>query len=169
MLRALNRRRQKGNALSEFGPAILVLLIFIFFPLVDLLAVVLAYAVCMVLNFNQVHEASLIPMKDAAQNNGTVKKGIVDQWLNGMGRLAKLDGYPVTDVSYRQGLAATSSGNGDPNNGVVDRIVNVSTTVKCKPFLNIPLPGINVPGLSGPMVFELRSERTMENPDYAIQ
>jgi Flp pilus assembly protein TadG len=56
----LNFRSASGNAMAEFAPALIVLLICIFFPLVDMLAVGLAYCDAQVLNTNQVHEASLL-------------------------------------------------------------------------------------------------------------
>lgn len=156
-----HRRRNKGNAISEFGPALFVLLIFIFFPVVDLLSIVVSYGACMVLNFNQVHEAALIPHTDAADAGGPIKKGIPDQWLNGMGRFVKMVGSPQTNITYRNGETAP-----DKNNST-DKLVMVETKVVCSPFLPIPLPVVNVPGLNGPFTFDLTSERPMENPDYA--
>ena len=154
----LNFRSASGNAMAEFAPALIVLLICIFFPLVDMLAVGLAYCDAQVLNTNQVHEASLLDWHEAVDPNGTVCKGIPDQWLNGMGKFVKVASPPTTSISYRDGESTT---------GVTDKIVSVTTTLVCTPFLSIPLPVFNVPGLNGPMAFSITSERPMENPDYA--
>ena len=152
-------RRAHGNSIVEFGPALTILLIFFFFPLLDMLTVLVSYGFCMVLNYNQVHEASLLQKSDSISPNGAVRKGIPDQWLSGMGHFVKVQGYPNTEVFYRNGETGPDK--------VTDRIVMVRTTVVGSPFLTIPLPVFNVPGLNGPMTFQISAERQMENPDYA--
>ncbi len=153
------RRNGRANSMAEFGPALMILLICFFFPLLDMLSMGVSYGLCMVLNYNQVHEASLLPMADAVSATGVVRKGITDQWLAGMGHFVKTQGYPQCDVSYRDGQTGPDK--------VTDRIVMVRTSVTCSPFLTIPLPVVNVPGLNGPMLFQISSERPMENPDNA--
>lgn len=150
--------------MAEFGPALGILLICIFLPLVDLLGICLSYGLCVLLNSNQVHEASMLPTDDAESETGPVKKGIPDQWSNGMGKFVKMSGTPTTVISYRDnGTPTTDSG----SNKVVDKVVMVRTTITCNPFLPIPIPMVNVPGLNGPMTFMISSERPMENPDNA--
>jgi hypothetical protein len=157
--RAQYRRNAKGaSSIAEFGPALLVLLICIFFPLIDMLSVALSYGLCMVLNYNQVHEASLLPWQDATNPTGSVEKGIPDVWLGGMGHFVKVAGPPITSVTYRHGQKGTD--------GVIDKIVIVQTTVQCSPFLPIPIPWVTAPGLNAPFTFSVASERPMENPDY---
>lgn len=153
-----NRRNERGNAISEFGPAMWILIICIFLPMINLLSLAVSYGMCMVLNHNQVHEAALLKSQQAQLATGPVKKGIPDFWLNGMGKLVKVQGYPRTSVSYRNELGGS---------GVSDKFVRVQTTINCSPLLTIPLPVVNVPGINGPMSFTLSSERPMENPDYA--
>ncbi|HMW90472.1 MAG TPA: hypothetical protein PLC15_05190 [Candidatus Obscuribacter sp.] len=148
-----------GSSIAEFGPALGIILICFFFPMIDLLAMGVSYGLCMVLNHNQAHEAALLPNADATNAGGIVKKGIPDQWLDGMGRFVKLSGYPSTNVSYRNGVADASNNQ--------DKFVTVSTTLTCNPFLPIPVPVLNVPGLNGPMTFTVTSECQLENPDYA--
>jgi hypothetical protein len=137
----------------------MILLICIFFPLVDLLSLFVSYGLCMVLNYNQVHEASLIPYKEASSPTGTVMQAIPQQWEDGMGKFVKMTGEPVTVLSYR-------TGESQPD-GVPDKLVSVTTTVVCNAWLPIPLPVVQVPGLNGPMTFSVTAERPMENPDYA--
>jgi hypothetical protein len=151
-------RRANGSAITEFGPALGILLICFFFPLLNMLILGVSYCLCMVLNYNQVHEASLVHMNDAVSLNGPVCKDITDKWLAGMGKFVRAEGYPQTTVSYRDGQ---TTGN------VTDRIAVVQTSVVCQPTLSIPLFGVSVPGLNAPMVFSISSESTMENPDNA--
>ena len=154
-------RNSIGSAMSEFGPALMVLLVFTFLPLVDLMSIAVSYALCIVLNTNQVHEASLLDSTEAQDAGGTVKKAIPDKWLDGMGRFVKISGYPHTDITYSAGTAESGK------DEIVDQMVTVATTVQCNPFLPIPLPLVNVPGLNGPMTFQIVSQRQMENPDNA--
>lgn len=153
----IRRRHPSGSAIAEFGPALGVLLICFFFPLVDMLALGVSYGLCLVLNANQAHEASLLPKSEATDPSGVVKTGIVNQWLAGMGHFVNIVSPPQTDVTYRTGQMG-----GD---GVQDQIVMVETKVVCGPFLPIPLPVVNVPGLNGDMTFDLKTEKPMEDPD----
>lgn len=145
--------------MAEFGPALLIVLIALFFPTIDLLSLCTSYAMCMVLNYNQVHEAALINYTDAINPSGAIVKTIPDQWLNGMGKFVKINGSPETTISYTPGAGNQTEGQ--------DQTVNVQTTVSCSPFLPLPLPVSNIPGVNGPMTFTIASSCTMENPDYA--
>lgn len=73
-----------------------------------------------------------------------------------MGKFVKTVGRPDTAISYR--------GSDDPKAGS-DKTVIVQTTVQCNPFLPLPLPVVNIPGVNGPMTFTIVSERAMEEPD----
>ena len=152
-------RRANGETIAEFGPALWILLICIFFPLVDLLAMCLSYGFCVVLNTNQVKEAALLTNSTANSSADIVKKGIPDEWANGMGRFVKMAEPVDTQVAYRTGEMGSDK--------TQDKIVGVRTTVKCNPFLPVPVPFLTCPGLNAPMVFQITSERPMENPDYA--
>ncbi|MBP9092578.1 hypothetical protein KBI23_16270, partial [bacterium] len=127
-------RGTSGSAITEFGPALGILLICFFFPLLNMLILGVSYCLCMVLNYNQVHEASLVHMNDAVSLNGPVCKDITDKWLAGMGKFVRTEGYPQTTVSYRDGQ---TTGN------VTDRIAVVHTSVVCQPTLSIPLFGVS--------------------------
>lgn len=153
-------RGAHGSAIAEMGPALFVLLLLIFFPLLDLVGMTVSYSACVYLNFMQTKEASVVPKAEASSPNGQVQKGVVDAWLHtGFGQFAKIKGNPETEVSYRDGAQ-------DGNTKVTDKIVRVVTRVSCEPFLIIPFtPG--VPGLSAPMDFTISSEALMENPDHA--
>ncbi len=153
------RRRSTGSSIAEFGPALWLLLICIFFPLLDLMSMLVSYGCCMVLNNIQVHEASLTKWTDAMSSTGPIIKALPDQWkAAGFGQYVKMVGDPQTTVSYRQGQTGSDQ--------ITDKIVIVQTTVTCSPFLPIPIPAVNVPGLNGPMTFNIVAERPVENPDY---
>lgn len=153
-------RKSKGSALTEMGPALFILLMMIFFPLMDIIGMAAIYGACVELNFQQSKEASVVNSKDAMSPTGQVQKGVVDAWLTmGFGRFTKLEGYPKTNITYRSGTTNT-------NTNIVDKIVTVSTTCKCTPFLHLPWFS-KVPGINAPMDFTITSEAPMENPDDA--
>lgn len=151
-------RTANGAGIAEFGPAMLVLLICIFFPLCDLISIGVSYSLLMVLNYNQVHEAALIDSVDALDASGSVKKGIPDTWRSGMGHFVNMSGNVDTEVGYRDGETE--------NNGPKDTIVRVKTTITCKPFLSIPF-FVNIPGINAPFPLVVFQERPLENPDHA--
>lgn len=153
------RNKHGGTSLAEFAPALIVLLIFIFFPVLDLLTVCFDYAVLMVLNYNQIHEAALIPSEQANDPVGVVKKGVVDQWQKGMGNFVKLSGSPQTTVSYADGSQRDDK--------TLDKVVTITTNIDCNPFVPVPVPGLTVPGLNAPMTLSVTTQRPMEDPDNA--
>ncbi|MBX9950364.1 MAG: hypothetical protein K2Y39_14440 [Candidatus Obscuribacterales bacterium] len=162
--RVRRRRTNRGAGISEFGPGILILVICIFFPLVDLLSVCLSYCTIMVLNYNQVAQAALVRASEAANPDGDVKKGIPDTWRNGMGRFVNMSGNVDTDVSYRSGQQESGQGATDAQ----DVIVRVKTTITCNPFLPIPF-FVGVPGINAPFPLVVSQEKQMENPDFSQQ
>lgn len=153
-------RTATGSALTEMGPALLLILMMIFFPMLDLMALAASYCSCLYLNFQQTKEAAVVQFTDAQSTSGQVQKGVVDAWQHaGVGVFVKTTTTPHTSVSYRNGQQ-------DPQTKVVDKFVDVTTTVTCQPFLTIPFP-VSVPGLNAPMTFTMTSEAQMENPDNA--
>ena len=153
-------RRRKGSALTEMGPAMYILLIFIFFPALDLLAMAVAYTSSMYLNVLQTKAAALTKNTDNQSPTGEVQKAVVDQWLGyGVGQFVHTTEKPKTQVFY-------SDGQTDPSTKITDKIVRVQTTVTCLPFLTIPW-FTPVPGMSAPMTFTFNSTATVENPDNA--
>jgi hypothetical protein len=162
--RARRRRTKHGAGIAEFGPGILVLVICIFFPLVDLLSVCLSYCTIMVLNYNQVAQAALIRASEAADPSGDIKKGIPDTWRSGMGKFVNMTGNINTDVSYRNGQQESGAGATDAQ----DVIVRVRTSVTCNPFLPIPF-FFGIPGINAPFPLVVFQEKQMENPDFSQQ
>jgi hypothetical protein len=156
-----NRVNPRGSSIAEFGPALFVLLILVFFPVLDLLSVCFDYGVVALLNYNQVHEASLLPSDKANDPSGPVKKDIPDAWRHtGLAQFVKVVGAPETSISYRNGQSN--------DNNTTEKFVIVTTTVVCDPFVHVPIPAAKVPGLNAPMKFSTTSERPMENPDNAM-
>ena len=147
--RARVRRRGIGSALSEFGPALFILIIVGVFPVLDL--ILMGYGYCSVLNLNslQIREACKTSSQMAQDPDGPVCKTIPNQWLSTtMGGIAGLTNFPNTAVNY------------DTDTGVP--YVSVTTTVTMRPFLAIPFFG-PVPGLGAPFTCTVSSSRVMED------
>ena len=145
--------------LNEFAPALFLLFIGIFFPLIDFVSLGLVYGCGFTLNYFQSLQCASVTKTEAADPSGLVKFGIPQQWKNnGLGKFVELVGDPETNIAYKDGQLET--------NGVQDMNVVLSTTITTKPLICVPtLPGI--PGLTAPITFNFVSERPMENPDDA--
>jgi hypothetical protein len=153
------RRRQNGQAQTEFAPAMMILVIFLFFPLIDLISMGVSYGCCMVLNTDQAHEASLSDW-NKAEAKTMIEDQLVNVWASsGLGKFVRLGEKPATQEFFRNGQTGPD--------GVTDKIVMISTTFKCNPFLSIPIPWLNLPGLNAQWTFNVSAERPMENPDFA--
>ena len=149
-------RSRRGSALAELGPALSILLLMLFFPLVDALALGASYASCMVLNYCQLREAAFCSRTEAQNENGPVRAGIPDTWQKeGLGQFVNLAEPVKTKVSY------VDAGNpGSP--GMQDQYVQVTTTIVASPFMVVPVfPGI--PGLGAPVKFQIATERLLES------
>jgi len=142
--------RQTGSTISEFAPALFILLFLCFFPLLDLLALCVSYGAGYSLNAAQVREAALLSYKEARDNpEGAVAKVIPNKWRgSGLGAFVKVSGPILTRVTYSDAGAG--------------KTVVVATRMTVSPFLTIPvLPG--VPGLSMPVTLTWQSERPLED------
>jgi hypothetical protein len=146
-----NRRaRKRGSAMAELGPALFILLIVIFFPLLNLAMFGLTYFCCGTLTDLQADKAKVLPRSIAMSDLGPVKNTVPDAWQKtGLGAFAKLSAPLETAISYPV-LA----------NGMH---VRVSTRFTASPFMPIPfIPG--VPALSAPVTFTFTSQRILEDP-----
>jgi len=163
----MNRRHRKANLkrnargafLNEFGPALYLLFIGIFFPLLDLISLGFVYGCGFTLNYFQTCQCASVPQSEAQDPTGLVKYGIPQQWqLNGLGRFVPLVSDPVTSINYTDGQLET--------NGVQDKNIVLSTSITSRPLICVPiLPGI--PGFTAAITMNFTSERPLENPDDA--
>jgi hypothetical protein len=152
-------RGTKGALLNEFGPALYILFIGVFFPLLDLVSLSFVYGLGFTLNYFQSCQCAAVPKSEATDPAGRVMFGIPQQWKQvGLGRFVPLEGDPQTTITYKNGQLES--------NGVQDINVVVSTTITANPLLCVPmLPGI--PGLTAPITFNFACEQVLENPDDA--
>ncbi len=149
-----NMRRERGQAMSELPGALMILILMVFFPLVNLLAMGVQFGCCFTLNSVQLREAALVKK---SQVNATVA-AVANNWKNmGLGKFVNLHQGPLTKVSYKDGQK-------DPVSNITDKIIVVETAMSIRPFLNQDMPMLpKVTGLNLPMQFRFVSERPLEN------
>ena len=147
----LIKRRQGGNAIAEFGPALGILLLSMFFPMLNLVMLGFSYSQCLALNSLQTQKAAELGKAAAKDPGGAVKAALPKAWeRTGMGSFVNLVEDPSTDVNYENAVGS-------------DQYVVVSTTFSIRPFLNIPIIP-NVPALSAPATFTITGRRVVEDP-----
>jgi hypothetical protein len=147
----LTNRTQKGNALVEIGPALLIAFFFLFFPLLNLSAMGMTFAACVSLNYAQLREAAFSTTARAQHPEGSVRKGIPERWSkSGVGQFVSTPQLPVTSVTYRH------------VEGLKNDLVTVSTMVTVKPAFTLPFFS-SVPGLGAPITYTISNERLVEN------
>lgn len=153
-------RKHRGSAITEFGPALFLFFIVIFFPMLDLLDLAAVYCCGWYANFVCVRELAVRPQAQAGNvvneinaeftTNAGAAKGIGDFiGVNSPGgSLVQVPGFPPAAV----GVGGTN----------LPPIVTCATTITAPPFLTVPFVPANVPGLSGNIVFTITSERPRE-------
>jgi hypothetical protein len=160
----LHRRTSGGSAIVETPGALLILLVFILFPLLSLIGLAAKYACCYSLHQLQLREASLIAASAANAEDGPIKRSIPESWLqSGMGQFADLAvAIPDTVLSYKEGTRSA--------NGTQDQFVVIETAFKLKPFISVSVPGLSsVPGLNEPFPVLFRSQTALENPSNRMR
>lgn len=148
------RRRKDGQAIAEMGPAMLIILCVVFFPMTVILYIGLGWACGWYLN--QMCCAAAAVAGDANQD-GTVSQAEMDTAMQ-----------PRVDEWQRSGLAKFTRASVDSNVATrlntrvnqpidVDDFVVVVTTVTVTPFVEVPILHI------GPVQFNFRAERPVED------
>jgi hypothetical protein len=142
-------RRHRGSAISETGPALLILFLFVAFPLFDVLGITAQYCCAWYLNHLQMRAAVVNDRASGATAVDTVKNGFL---ASGPGAFLKSSATNIT----RSGPTYSA-----PPDLPGAATVNLETRVTCRPFLQIPFFG-NVPGLGAPLTFRFNETRTRE-------
>lgn len=154
-----SKRTHKGSAIAEFAPALIILIIVVFLPLLDLMPILVGYAGCSYLNSQQ---ADLAAQALRARGSSFTNQGEVQQRLDtlatgwqsaALGKLANLKSATTT---------ITGPVNSSANNGYMTCYVRVTTAVQCAPFLMLGFMG-PIPGLGAPVSFSIASERVVED------
>lgn len=155
----MRTRSQLGSAMSEFGPAIFLLFVFGFLPVVDFIAMGMNYASAYYLNELQLREAQKVPRSSCIDTNGSVILTIPQSWRNSMlGGLADNDKAVTSQISY-QPVPWVPVGSTQTVNLW---FVSINTTVSFRPLFAIPFFK-GIPGLSAPYSVVVGGRRPVEN------
>lgn len=134
--------------MAETGPALFVILIIIFFPMLDLIGLTWSYGICWYLNYTISNEISRSRRSEAPQ----IIAGAVDT-ISGTG-FAKFLGIGPNSINVPQPVY---------DDEAQPPTVVVVTMVRAKPFVTVPWWG-PIPGLNAPIVFVVTSRLTRELP-----
>ncbi len=152
-------RRNRGSTLAEFAVCFFILVLLIFFPLVDMVGLATTYFFALVLVDQQVHDASMLDYRLAQNVHGPVRAELPQAWLSSsLGAFANVDGAIETELDYTDGV--------QDEFGFDYKTVVVTTHLSVRPFVSCPFP-LTVPGLNAPVPFVLRSQRLIEDPSNA--
>ncbi len=147
MPRRNDGKRKKGSAITEFGPALFLFVVIIFFPLLDVIGISCVYCCGWYCNFLVTRELAV--RKQADGLNGTVANEVNAQFIQtGIAKFIGISG--ANDLVH----TANYPGGNPP-------IVECTSNVTGQPFITIPfIPA--VPGLSAPVTFTMGSQRPRE-------
>ncbi len=161
------KRAAKGSAITEFGPAMYILIMVFFFPFLDLMGLACEYGDCLYLNSLLLRQAALehvLVMDDSVAppvlttdlSCSTAAGGslntIITAWLNGgLGKFASSGTMPTQSI-------AIDLTEGTPH----CKYVHLTLDVECKPFVYVPF-FLRVQGLNAPITFEFHSRGVIEN------
>lgn len=148
-------RRKSGSAISEFGPALFLFLIFMLFPVIDVIAMGFAYFSACTLNDLQLREAARQPKTQVLSIDGLVQEAIPQKWKASSISILLA---PTTNINtlptYKAGVGAV--------------YLSLATTVSFRPLL--PIPFLNgIPGLGAPLTLTITGNRPLEDPRLYAQ
>ena len=156
----LNRRKraQTGHCIAEFGPALFLGIVGFFMPSFALICLGVDYFSCYELNDLETSEACKVS-QTAVEAKASPLVRVMKRWeSSGLGRFVDPVEDPVTKVNYVE-----SPDFGDKSR---DTYVTVTTTVKCRPFINVPLLK-DIAGVGAPLTLTLANQSFCEYPSIA--
>lgn len=160
------RRNSKGNQISEFGPAIFILILAILIPMLVLIYIGFGFCCGWYLNFMSVRACAVV-------HTNTMPQAIAAQeaaWnASGLPQFAGATVISNTPTRYSTQTdldltpapvdPITGMGGGPRQQRELDNFVRVITVVRITPLLQLPLVQIN------PWTFTYNSERPIEEKD----
>lgn len=157
------KRTCQASAITEFAPALILLLLIFLFPLMNLLALALSYTDCLYLDFLLLRQAGLERVLVMGPNgklqtdytcstdpNGSLNK-IITAWQNsGLGRFAGTANAPQQTISV------------DLTEGTQNvKYVHLNLLAEVRPLLAVPFP-YPVPGLNATVTFNFSGRSVIE-------
>lgn len=152
----MSQRRRRGSAITETGPALFLLFIIIFFPMIDLLELAVGYIMSGIYHDYMLRELSLSAPPGATTDPAIQTQTAAIQKINTDFQNSTFFNFlkmtpgdlQVSNIQYLP----------NPSNA---NIVQCTTTCRIQPFISIPW-WTNVPGLNAPFPFIITSQRPQE-------
>ena len=167
---SISGKRRQGHALTEFGPALFMFLIFFFVPIIDLGFIPVRYVIASGIVENLNKRMSMAEKMTDAEN-----------LLNTDGWRSQLGHFGIDVQTYGLSLKIISKANADDNVVVplTSPITNdwlpdgsncpcvyylqLSVDTKISPLFTMNLPAVAVPGLTAPVPINLSTSAAWEN------
>lgn len=144
------KRKSKGSAIAEFGPSLFVLLIIIFFPMLDMLGLAAQYCMGWYANFMCCRELSV---RRRSEETNVISEVNANFNSSGFSKFLGID--DPDDLKHTVEYTDTVPGGAQGT-------VTCSTEVTAKPFIHVPLPFVTCPGLNADVKFTIASQRPRE-------
>ena len=145
-------RKRRGSAIAEFGPSLFFLLIIIFFPMLDILAVACQYCLGWYANFATCRELTVRRQAEGQGTNNTVQTQVFTN-LCATGIPGFLGVKSINDLSSTAAYPVASAGQ--------QPLVVCTTVMNATPFISVPW-FTPVPGLNKIMTLNIQSSRPRE-------
>ncbi|MBX9685657.1 MAG: hypothetical protein K2X27_03080 [Candidatus Obscuribacterales bacterium] len=141
-------RKQSGSTIAETGPALLVIFLLIFFPLIDIIGLSWTYGMCWYLNYKISNEIARGKKADAP--------AIISEQVNlvASSSIASFLGIVPSGIKVASPVF---------NDTAQPPTVQVTSSIEAKPFITVPWFQA-VPGLNAPVTFTISSQLTRELP-----
>lgn len=143
-----NKRRKKGSAIAEFGPAMFLFIVIIFFPMLDILGLAAAYCAGWYCNFMACRELSVRKQADETQVYAEVNAALFSSGI-------------IPFIGVKSQADMVHSAQYTPAAGGMQPMVTCTSNINAMPFISIPWWG-SVPGMNAPMKFIISSSRPRE-------
>ena len=152
----MSQRRSRGSAITETGPALFLLFVVIFFPMLDLLEMAVGYIMSGIYHDYMIREIAMsappgVTPDPAIQTQAAAITKVNTQFKeSSFYKFLKMEpsDLQVSNIQYFPNES-------NPN------IVQCTTTCTVKPFISIPWWG-SVPGLNAAFPFIISSQRPQE-------
>jgi hypothetical protein len=148
-------RPMSGSQIAELGPALIIILVVVLFPMINLIYLAAGYASAWYLNHLVVREIAMINPNNDAQVTDQ-ENSITSNWANnGVANFIGIYSHNYqTKVSHGTPVYTPSKTNPE--------LVRLTTTVTVRPLFYISLLK-DIPGVGKDMVFAISEERPQED------
>lgn len=161
MLYAKKRGSARGSAITETGPALFLLILIIFFPMLDFLSMGAGYIMATIFHDHMIRElACSAPPGSTTDTAIQTQEAAIAKVKAEFKNSTFFNYLKMKDTDMQVSNIAYLGANGQPDN-VNPLTVTCTTTLTVQPFISIPWWG-PLPGLNAPFPFIITTQRMQE-------